>query len=62
MGSLVHGLIWLLNHAFCAAVARTSGDEDTVSSADFVPCFVVFSGLFGHGWLFEVGGIDPDEV
>jgi hypothetical protein len=51
-----------LDHALCTSVAETARDENSVRSADFVPCFVEGGWVVDLSLVFEIGGIDPDEV
>ncbi len=41
---------------------ETTGDEDAVGGADFVPGFVIVRGRRLRGLGFEMGGVHPYEV
>jgi hypothetical protein len=43
-------------------MAETARDENSVCGADFVPCFVECGWVVDLGLVFEVGGIDPNEL
>ena len=51
-----------LDHALSAASAEPAGDENALRGAEFMPGFMEFRRGFGLCRVFQMGGIDPDEI
>lgn len=50
------------DHSFGASLAETSGDQDTIGGAHFMPGLVVGRQRFLLGSLLQVGSINPNHL